>query len=160
VAEATWVNKGATDEKPSSNRMKFIVGGLIIAAAVIFLTVNAMKGNMQLYVTVNEFYEQQSKLLDRDLRISGLVIGDSIKYTQIDDHNSRLEFDITDDLANIGQTMRIVVLNEPIPDLLTHEAQAVVEGRADGDGSFMANDDGLFLKCPTRYEELEPDTVQ
>jgi hypothetical protein len=40
--------------------------------------------------------------------------------------------------------------------LLQHEAQALVEGHADETGVFLANEGGLFLKCPTRYEELEP----
>jgi hypothetical protein len=46
-------------------------------------------------------------------------------------------------------------MNEPKPDLLQHEAQALVEGRAEN-GVFMANPGGLLLKCPTRYEEMEP----
>jgi hypothetical protein len=36
------------------------------------------------------------------------------------------------------------------------QAKALVEGRANGKGVFAANPVGLFLKCPTRYEELEP----
>ena len=50
--------------------------------------------------------------------------------------------------------MRIVALNEPMPDLLQHEAQALVEGRIEN-GTFVANPDGLLLKCPTRYEEAD-----
>jgi len=40
---------------------------------------------------------------------------------------------------------------------LQHEAQALVEGRADNNGMFEANPGGLMLKCPTRYEEMEPE---
>jgi cytochrome c-type biogenesis protein CcmE len=85
------------------------------------------------------------------------VLGDSIKYTQIDATNSRLEFDIVDDIKSPGQRLRIVALNEPMPDLLQHEAQALVEGTAEN-GVFSANPGGLFLKCPTRYEEVEPES--
>ncbi len=56
---------------------------------------------------------------------------------------------------NPGQRLRIVAMNEPMPDLLQHEAQALVEGTAEG-GVFMSNPGGLFLKCPTRYDEVEP----
>jgi len=35
----------------------------------------------------------------------------------------------------------------------------LVEGRAGEDGVFMANEGGLLLKCPTRYEEVEPGSV-
>jgi cytochrome c-type biogenesis protein CcmE len=41
-----------------------------------------------------------------------------------------------------------------MPDLLRHEAQAIVTGRIGADGVFYA--DELLLKCPTRYEEDIP----
>ena len=158
MAQAAWTKSEEALEKPRSNRLKFIVGGVLIVAAIIFLVVNALRGNTQLYITVDEYYAQQSKFAGRDLRVSGWVIGDSILFTQIDATTSRLEFDVVDDLSNPGQPLHIVAMNEPMPDLLQHEAQALVEGSANG-GEFLANPGGLFLKCPTRYEELEPGTA-
>jgi cytochrome c-type biogenesis protein CcmE len=158
MAEASWTNKDKNAEltKPKSNRLKFIIGGVVLVAALVYLVVNAMSGNTQLYKTVDEFYADSSRLAGRDLRVAGWVVGDSIQYTQIDSLNSRLEFDIVDDINNPGQALHIVVLNEPKPDLLQHEAQALVEGQADANGMFEANPGGLMLKCPTRYEEMEP----
>lgn len=156
MAQATWTTEESESSKPKSNRLKFVVGGVLMAAAVIFLVVNAISGNTQLYVTVDEYYSQQSDMIGRDLRVSGWVIGESILYTQIDDTTSKLEFDITDDLANpSGQILSVVVMNEPIPDLLQHEAQALVEGHTEN-GVFISNPKGLLLKCPTRYEEADP----
>ena len=158
MAETSWTNTGESTalDKPKSNRWKFIVGGVLLVAAIGYLVVNAMSGSTQLYKTVDEFYGEQSRLIGRDLRISGYVLGDTVEYTQIDSANSRLEFDIVDNPENPGQRLHIVVLNEPMPDLLQDHAQALVEGSADANGVFMANPGGLFLKCPTRYEELEP----
>ena len=155
MAQATWTKEESALEKPRRNRTKFIVGGLLMAAAVVFLVFNAFRGTTQLYVTVPEYYAQQSKFVGRDLKVAGWVLGDTIQFTQIDASTSRLEFDIVDDIANPGQRLHIVAMNEPMPDLLQHEAQALVEGHAEG-GTFMANEGGLFLKCPTRYEELDP----
>lgn len=157
MAEASWTNKDKNAElvKPKSNRLKFIIGGVVLIAALTYLVVNAMSGNTQLYKTVDEFYADKTRLVGRDLRVAGWVIGDSIQYTQVDAMNSRLEFDIVDDIENPDQALHIVVLNEPKPDLLQHEAQALVEGRADSNGVFEANPGGLMLKCPTRYEEME-----
>ena len=159
MAQASWTNKdkSAALEKPKSNRLKFIVGGVILIGALAFLVINAMSGNTQLYKTVDEFYADQARLVGRDLRVAGWVVGDSIQYTQIDSLNSSLEFDVVDDLNNPGQALHIVVLNEPKPDLLQHQAQALVEGSADSNGVFQANPGGLMLKCPTRYEEMEPE---
>ena len=158
MADVTWQN---TDdalvlEKPRRNRLLFVAGGVLLIAAVVFLVVNAMSGNTQLYKTVDEFYAEQGRLTGRDLRVAGWVIGDSIQYTQIDAPNSRPEFDIVDDLNNPGQKLHVVALNEPKPDLLQNQAQALVEGRADENGVFNANPGGLMLKCPTRYEEADP----
>lgn len=156
MADTTWTNTGETElAQPKINRMKFIVGGVLLFGAIVFLIVNAMTGSTQLFKTVDEFYEDQSRLIGRDLRISGKVIGDSIEFTQIDATTTRLEFDIVDDLNNPGQKLHIVAMNEPMPDLLQHEAEALVEGRADESGVFWANQGGLLLKCPTRYEELD-----
>lgn len=155
MAEASWTNKDkdAVVEKAKTNRLKFIIGGVVLFSAIIFLIVNAMSGNTQLYKTVGEFYSDQARLTGRDLRVAGWVIGDSIKYTQIDANNSRLEFDVVDDINNPGQRMHIVALNEPMPDLLQDRAQALIEGHAEPNGDFMVNSGGLMLKCPTKYEE-------
>ncbi len=157
MADTTWTNDGEDIlTKAKSNRLKYIVGGVLLLTAVVFLVVNAMRGSTQLYKTVNEFYAEQSRLTGRDLRIGGIVIGDSIKFTEIDAQTTRLEFDVVDDLDNPSPVLHIVAMNEPMPDLLQHEAQALIEGHANENGVFMANQGGLLLKCPTRYEELDP----
>ncbi|MGB2911085.1 MAG: cytochrome c maturation protein CcmE, partial [Anaerolineales bacterium] len=48
-----------------------------------------------------------------------------------------------------------VVYNGPKPDLLRHEAQAIMTGQLGEDGIFYA--DELLLKCPTKYEEAVPE---
>lgn len=158
MADLSWQNtdESLVLEKPRRNRLIFAIGGVLLLSAVVFLVVNAMSGNTQLYKTVGEFYAEQDRLVDRDLRVAGWVIGDTIVYTQIDAQNSRLEFDIVDDLNNPGQRLHVVAFNEPKPDLLQNQAQALVEGRGDANGVFTANPGGLMLKCPTRYEEMDP----
>jgi cytochrome c-type biogenesis protein CcmE len=44
------------------------------------------------------------------------------------------------------------------PDLLQHEAQAIMTGKLGDDGFFYA--DELLLKCPTKYEEAIPDQAE
>lgn len=158
MSNPSWANtdEGLLLAQPKQNKLKFVVAGAVIVAAIVYLVVNAMSGSTQLYKTVGEFYNEQARLTGRDLRVAGWVVGDSIQYTQIDATNSRLEFDIVDDINNPTQRLRVVALNEPKPDLLQHEAQALVEGHADETGTFIANKGGLFLKCPTRYEEMDP----
>lgn len=157
MADTTWTNTGEEALFPAkSNRLKFVVGGVLLIAAIVYLVVNAMSGNTQLYKTISEFYAEQDRLVGRDLRVAGFVIGDSIEFTQIDATTTRLEFDIVDDINNPAQRLHVVAMNEPMPDLLQHEAQALVEGAANENGEFISNQGGLLLKCPTRYEELDP----
>jgi len=47
-----------------------------------------------------------------------------------------------------------IVFDDIKPDLLQHEAQAIVRGQLGEDGRFYA--DEVLLKCPTRYEEDVP----
>ncbi|MCA9897688.1 MAG: cytochrome c maturation protein CcmE [Anaerolineales bacterium] len=157
MADATWTNTGGESlVSDKSNRLKFVIGGVLLIAAIVYLVVNAMSSGTQLYKTVGEFYAEQNQLIGRDLRVAGFVMGDSIQFTQIDATTSRLEFDIVDDINNPDQRLHIVAMNEPMPDLLKHEAQAMVEGSANQSGEFISNPGGLLLKCPTRYEELDP----
>lgn len=157
MADTTWTNQGDLLTGTKNNRLKFIVGGVVLLSAIVFLVVNAMSGNTQLYKTVEEFYADQSRLTGRDLRVAGWVVGDTVQFTQIDATTTRLEFDIVDDLNNPNAPrLHVVAMNEPKPDLLQDQAQALVEGSAGQDGIFYANPGGLLLKCPTRYEEMDP----
>ncbi len=161
MANTTWTNTGEDVLFPAkNNRVKFVVGGVLLLSAIVYLIVTAMSGNTQLYKTVDEFYAEQTRLTGRDLRIAGKVVGDSIVFTQIDATTTRLEFDVVDDIDNPGQKLRIVAMNEPRPDTLQHEAEALVEGAANENGEFIANPGGLLLKCPSRYEELDPADYQ
>ncbi len=150
-------DNGLLLEKPQNKSWKFLLVAVVLFTAVAFVLYNALStGGTQLYLTVNEIYAQQEALGERDLRVSGWVVGDTVQYTQIDPQTSRLEFYIVDDLKNPTQRLHIVAMNEPKPDLLQHEAQAMVEGKIGPDGAFHANSGGLLLKCPTRYEDGEP----
>lgn len=153
MAETTWTTEGEIQIAPRTNRLKYVIGAVLMFGAIIFLIWNGMRGNMQFYVTVDEYFAREENLAARDLRVSGRVLGESIRFMQIDATNSRLEFEIVDDIHNPGQRLRIVALNEPLPDLLQHEAEALVHGRIGEDGDFYANKGGVLLKCPTRYEE-------
>ena len=154
----------------STGRGKFLIGGLLIAAAVIYLIASSTQASAQYYLTVDELVGRESEVVDRDLRVSGAVLGDSIEY---DAETLTLRFTIANvpadqkeieaagglaevlhQAVNDPEASRIPVLYEgPMPDLLQHEAQAIVTGRMQ-DGVFHAEE--LLLKCPTRYEEEVP----
>ena len=159
MADTTWTrNQKDLLEPAPRKRWQFILAAAFLLAAVVFVAYNALNsGGTQLYLTVDEYLAKEPNLAERDVRVAGWVVGDSIEFTQIDAENSTLTFDVVDDLQNPTQRLTIHAKNEPKPDLLQHEAQALVEGRAGEPGNFIANPGGLLLKCPTRYEESDSD---
>lgn len=162
-----------TDSQPrAAGRAKFIVGGLLIFAAVVYLIVSSTQANAQYFLTVEELNEKSGSVAGRDLRVSGAVIGDSIQY---DASTLTLTFDVAHvpgdnaDIEAQGGLAQVlhaavidpnrarmqVVYNGVKPDLLRNEAQAIMTGRMGEDGKFYA--DELLLKCPTKYEEAIPE---
>jgi cytochrome c-type biogenesis protein CcmE len=136
-------------------RLKFLIGGVIVAASVIYLIVSSIGGSAQYYLTVKELKGKSQTMVGRNLRVSGFVMGDSIVYNP---QASSLSFDIVDTREELTQTVKAntlkIVYTGPKPDLLQNEAQAIAEGKLDPDGTFVASN--LMLKCPTRYEDQIP----
>jgi len=133
-------------------RTKFVVGGLMILAAMVYLVVTAVSSTAQYYLTVNEFWDRAPTLAGRTVRVSGQVIGASI---QADAQALTVSFQIVDDEARPDRPLT-VTYSGPKPDTLREEATAIVEGRLGEDGVFYA--DNVLLKCPSRYEEGKEET--
>lgn len=151
---------------------KFFIGGLMILGAVVFLIWNATAANQEFFMTVDELNAKGETVIDRNLKVSGAVIGDTIQY---DAKTLTLTFEVAhvpgdnseiESLGGLAEVLhqavmdpsrsRMTVIYEgPMPDLLRHEAQAILTGRLGEDGIFYA--DELLLKCPTKYEEAVPE---
>jgi cytochrome c-type biogenesis protein CcmE len=156
----------------SASRVKFLIGGLLIVAAVIYLIVSSSQSAAQYFVTVQELQEKPALVAGREIRVSGAIIGDTIQY---DSQNLVLRFTIAHtpgdnrEIEARGGLAAVlhqavtdtslprlqVVYNGVKPDLLRHEAQAIMTGRVGEDGIFYAEE--LLLKCPTKYEEAVPE---
>ena len=129
--------------KAANKRVKFIIGGAVIALAIVYLIFTTAQSTASYFLTVEELYDKDSEIYDRNVRVSGMVVGDSV------DFNSRdliLQFEIT---GESGETLP-VVFNGPKPDQMRHDAEAIIQGKYDG-SEFTAQE--LLLKCPSRYEE-------
>ena len=159
----------------SSPRIKFFLGGFLILAAVIYLIVSSTQASAQYFVTVDELKAKGADIVNKNVRISGAVIGDTINY---DAKTLTLSFTVAQvpgDNAEIEKEGGLaVVLHQAVidpnrsklkivyvgvkPDLMRNEAQAIMTGHLGDDGVFHA--DELLLKCPTKYEEAVPKQVQ
>lgn len=164
VKENVQVNKGG--------RGKFIVGGLLIVAAVIYLIITSTQASAQYFLTVEELMDGGDALVGRNIRISGAVLGNSIQYepetltlsfTIVHVPGDNKEIEAQGGLAAVlhaavtdtNRPRLSVIYHGVKPDLLRNEAQAILTGRYETDGIFYAEE--LLLKCPTRYEEILPE---
>ena len=154
---------------------KFIIGGLLIVAAVIYLIASSTSANAEYFMTIEEVKAQESEIIGKSLRISGAVLGDTINYdpdtlsinftvANVTGDNDEIEANgglakVLHDAVRAEGTPRLdVVYNGPMPDLLKNEAQAIMTGHLEADGVFYA--DELLLKCPTKYEEAIQDQAE
>ncbi len=151
-----------------TRRWKFIIGTTVILAAVAYLIITGTTQNAQYFLTVEELVARQDTLGDRIVRVSGAVVGDTIRY---DTNTLELTFTIAhmpgdpeeiDAAGGLAEALREAVANPnnprikvryvgPKPDLLRPEAAAILTGRMGEDGVFQAQE--VLFKCPTRYEE-------
>lgn len=164
-----------TSQAGTASRAKFIVGGLLIVAAIVYLIITSTRASAQYFLTVDELATKGGSVIGRDIRVSGAVIGDSIQY---DPQTLTLKFTVAHvpgdnkdieaqgGLAEVlhqavmdpGRNHLQVVYVGPRPDLLRNEAQAIMTGKLGEDGVFYA--DELLLKCPTKYEEAVPEQAE
>lgn len=151
---------------------KFVIGGIFILGAVVFLIWSSTAATQEYFLTVDELNAKGSSVVDKNVRVSGAVIGDSIQY---DAQSLTLSFDVAhvagdnatletegglavalhDAVVDPSRERIQVVYVGPKPDLLRNEAQAIMTGHMGEDGVFYAEE--LLLKCPTRYEEAVPE---
>lgn len=170
MAQATWekpVNTPATGTV-NGERVKFLVGGALILAAVAYLIISGMAGNTRFFITVDEVINDAA-YAGQPVRVSGAVLGDTIVY---DEQTLTIEFtvvhipegqDVTGETLfeavnnPDAQQMRVRVEGQTKPDLLRHEAQAIMTGTMGADGVFLATE--LNLKCPSRFIEGAPQVM-
>lgn len=173
MAEMAWekptnTKQSQTRLQSKSERWKFLLGGLLILAAIVFLVITSTVNGARFFITVDEVVTDTA-YLGQSVRLTGAVLGDTIDY---DFTTGNLTFTIAhipreyDDLAEIlhqsandsSLTQLVVVMEDTtMPDLLQHEAQAILTGTLAEDGIFYATE--LNLKCPTRFEEHSPEML-
>jgi len=161
-----------TTVKPAPrSRAKFVIGGLLIVAAVVYLIFTSTRASAQYFLTVNELTQKSVDVGSREIRVSGAVIGDTIQYdaqnlnltfevAHVPGDNKEIEADgglaavLHQAVIDPTRTRMKVEYHGVMPDLLRNEAQAIMTGRMNPNGVFVAQE--LLLKCPTKYEDAVP----
>ncbi len=158
----------------SQGRWKFLIIGIVILGAIGYLLFSSTLIGARYYVTVEELLTDEA-MHGKTVRVSGAVDGDPVfnpetqELTFIvanipnDNKAIREQGGLAMVLHNAVENpdavrMKVIAHEKEIPDLLQHEAQAIMSGtlvEQGGEMVFIA--DEITLKCPTKYEEDVPE---
>lgn len=176
MTDATWEKNPANVRAARSylgSRAKYLVIGLILLGAVGYLLVTGT-ATARYYITVDELVVDAGNM-GKNVRVAGAVDGDTIKF---DPETSTLSFTVVSipndneairEQGGLGNVLHNALTDSTAtrmhvewaqgewPDLLQHEAQAIMTGTLDENGVFHANE--VLLKCPTRYSDDVPEQV-
>jgi len=156
----------------NTKNIRLIIGVGIIVAALLYLVISSTLSQSQYFMTVEELKNGQSELVGKNIRMSGVVLGDTIVYNpqtlelsfsvaQIPgDHKVIKEMGgMSAVLAQAAHDPSLPTISVhykgPRPDLLKDEAQAIMTGALDEAGVFQVSE--LLLKCPSKYESELPE---
>ena len=138
------------EEKPMSRRRRrlpvsFILGGLAILGAVIYLVYANTRADAVYYLTVSEL-KSCTSCASQSVRVAGVVQAGSIVQ---DNQKQQISFVITDSGNRLP-----VVYSGIVPDIFRPGITVVVEGHYTGQGPFKAQT--LLAKCPSKFQAATP----
>ena len=120
-----------------------MLGGFIIAGAIVFLLMAATPGSSGVELTLKELLATQEQHKDDFVTVEGLLIEDSIKWNP---DKIELKFDVKDNDGNIMH----VISNEPKPDNFSEGVITILQGSPTKKDTFEA--ESVKTRCPSKYE--------
>ncbi|MHC5022498.1 MAG: cytochrome c maturation protein CcmE [Planctomycetota bacterium] len=125
----------------STMKLKLLVGGMALAAAVVVLAVAGVREGWVYYLSVDQFVDGEQYRTQR-VRLHGVVAATDFQSSP---GQLRASFSLDGESAAVP-----VVYRGVIPDSFQPDREVVVEGRLDEVGVFQA--DTLMTKCASKYE--------
>lgn len=126
-------------------KKKFLIGGIIVFAAIGYLSYMGFAASATYYYTVNELMEQGSSVYGERVRVNGQVSPGSVQQEATE---RTLRFTIIDEEVSLP-----VFYQGTVPDSFKAGNDVVIVGHLDSSGVFQAQT--LMPTCPSRYVPLE-----
>ncbi len=125
----------------AGSKLKFVVGGIVVVAALTWLGFVGFQESKSYYLTVEE-YAALKDVHGKTLKVAGDVVEGSI-----DRSKPQMEFVI----AHSGKSLKVRYIGKDvIPDTFKDGSKAVVEGSVAQDGVLQAR--RIEAKCASKYE--------
>jgi cytochrome c-type biogenesis protein CcmE len=127
-------------------RIKWIIGGVLIAVGGGIVLVTSLPKSTQYYVTVDELVAKRDTFLGKTLKVAGTVAPASLKK----EPGLRFRFAV----ESFGKRV-MVNYRGALPDTFKEGGEVVVTGSFAGSGELDAVN--VLAKCASKYEErLDP----
>lgn len=120
----------------------------IVIVVILTLTTLGMSQATTYYWTVDEFLEKSNELNGNPVKVSGKIVGDSVKW---DPQSMELRFEAR---GESGKTISIYYEGLK-PDNFINDWEVIAEGVLNENGVLVASQ--LLIKCPSKYEAAEED---
>ncbi|MGB0036783.1 MAG: cytochrome c maturation protein CcmE [Candidatus Acidiferrales bacterium] len=134
-------------------RSKFVIGSGIIIVTLALLAYVGFTQSKTYYHTITELSTLHGSAIHQRMRVSGNVRAGSIAHV-----SGRVDFVLEEE----GKALNVSYTgSDPLPDTFKDGAQALVEGRIQPDGHFVAEQ--VQAKCASKYEAspgTKPGTTQ
>jgi cytochrome c-type biogenesis protein CcmE len=138
-------------------RWRFIVGVGVIAVAVAYLVITAVRNTAEYYLTVDEVGARQTELAGQSLRIAGRVKPGTINW---DPATLTLAFTmvaipqpdggaVKTAAAADSASFHVICRGQPKPDMLADNRDVIVEGKLAGGNEVAATQ--VLTSCPSKY---------
>jgi len=125
--------------------LSFILAGIAILGAVLYLVFANTQANAVYYMTVPEL-RHCTTCSAQSVRVAGIVQAGSVARN---DSQQLITFTISD-----GNQTLPVTYTGVVPDIFRPGIQVVVEGHYTGQGPFNAQT--LLAKCPSKFQSATP----
>jgi len=129
---------------------KFLIGGIVIGLAIVFLAYMGFQGGSGYYFTVAEALEQRESAAQSSMRIQGEV-ADGFETSGAGQNLFFTLLHINEEGAEPPLNASIEVkFTGAVPNNFEAGRHVVVQGRFEDDGSFTA--DSVVTACASKYE--------
>ncbi len=146
AAEPKRVAPAVVRPKAPPKRRRFLVGSLILLAAIGYMIYSAVVSNSEYYLTVSEVLNLSAEARQNQVKIGGKVVDGTIEW---DRGSSAVRFTVSD-----GQKNMLVTYKGVVPDSFQPGADVILEGKVQADSSFAATT--MLAKCASKYEPQIP----
>ncbi len=144
----SWPQTSSRPAKKPAYKVKYLIGLLLIFGVIGYLIFFGISSTQQYYMTPTELFAKGQAVMGQGERVGGNLVASSI---QQDIKNNKISFAITD-----GTKQLPVSYDGVVPDTFPKATQVIVEGKLNGDGTFVASE--VLAKCPSKYDASKIET--